>query len=132
MGGRNAARFTVPSPSARFGFGFFSSINETVSVRTGAGLGASVSFAGVSTRDFAGARGVLATIFGKGVCFGPSDEAAGFDAVVAADVGLVLASLLLDSAAVERDGAAAFTGLRAGAVLRAVLFVVVLVAIRKF
>jgi len=120
----------APSPSGRFGFGFFSSISETVSVRTGGGLGASVSFAGVSTRDFAAPRGVLATIFGNGVCLGPSGEGAGFEVLAAAGAGL--ASLLFVSAAVERDGAAAFVGLRAGAVLRAVLFVVVLVAIRKF
>src|SRR6476620_11541098 len=40
MGGRIAARLTAPSLSVRFGFGFFSSINETVSTGRGGVAGA--------------------------------------------------------------------------------------------
>src|SRR3954470_19675969 len=125
IGGRIAARFTVLSPSVRFGFGFFSSINETVSARGTAALAGSDSLAGASVADFAPPRGVLATIFGRGVCL--SASGVGFVTLLAPAAGFV--SLPLVSGAVERDGAAAFTGFRAGAVLRAVLFVVVFVAI---
>src|SRR5205823_722945 len=57
IGGR-MSRFTMTSPSVRFGFGFFSSISETVSTArgaVGAGLGASADLAGVSGRGLAGA-----------------------------------------------------------------------------
>src|SRR5947209_7369353 len=113
IGGRIAARFTVFSPSGRFGFGFFSSISETVSARGTEGLVASVSLAGVSTPDLDPPSGALATIFGRGVCFNASGV--GFNGLAAPAAGLI--SLFLASAAVERDGVAAFTGLRAGAVL---------------
>src|SRR6266513_5503749 len=60
IGGRTAARFTAPSVSARFGFGFFSSMSETLSTFRGAafGLGGSAGF-GVSACGFAGGAGVL-------------------------------------------------------------------------
>src|SRR5436190_12125733 len=56
IGGRTAARFTAPSVSARFGFGFFSSMSETLSTFRGAafGLAGSAGF-GVS----AGGAGVF-------------------------------------------------------------------------
>jgi hypothetical protein len=56
IGGRTAARFTAPSPSGRFGFGFFSSMSETVSMlRGGAAFGGSADFAAGSgcAGDFA-------------------------------------------------------------------------------
>ena len=62
IGGRTAARLTAPSVSARFGFGFFSSISETVSTFRGAaafGFGASTGFAGGAICGFAGGAGVF-------------------------------------------------------------------------
>src|SRR2546430_15318154 len=58
IGGRNDERLGAPSPSARLGRGFFSSINDTVSMAgfggltVSAGLGVSGGFDGASTRDF--------------------------------------------------------------------------------
>src|SRR5256885_15001571 len=62
IGGRTAARFPAPSPSARFGFGFFSSISETVSTGlepAGFGFGGSTGFAAVSTRALTGSAGAF-------------------------------------------------------------------------
>lgn len=77
IGGRTAARFIAPSPSGRFGFGFFSSISETLSTARGVvafGCGVSAGFAAAVGCGFAGA-GVLAagggsTFFGAGVTAG--------------------------------------------------------------
>src|SRR5436853_3603184 len=74
IGGRTAARFTAPSVSALFGFGFFSSMSETLSMFRDAafGLGGSAGF-GVSACGFAGGAGVFGAGCGSdfglaGVC----------------------------------------------------------------
>jgi hypothetical protein len=126
IGGRNDLVF-VESPSARFGRGFFSSINDTVSIICFGDFGVSggFGFAGDSAGVFAaGADGFrTGSISGFGV---------GGAVVVAAFAGastfVLFASFRFGSAA-GRDETAALTGLRAGAVLRAAVLVVVFVGI---
>ena len=144
IGGRTAARLTPPSPSGRFGLGFFSSINETVStVRVGAAGGGVEDF--VSAAGFeAGSRrgfvviGMWALIGGAGADFSlavTGGGVAGFVVFAGAAAGLAgLVSFRFGSACAAFDDdallAAGFLG--AGAeVLRAAVFVVVFVAIVK-
>lgn len=150
IGGRTAARLTAPSPSGRFGFGFFSSINETVSTFRGgaagggaAGLVCGAGLAGDSRRGLV-VIGMWALIGGAGADF--SLPAAGGGVAGFAGSGLVvfagaaagledLVSLRFGSACAAFDDdallAAGFLGAGA-AVLRAAVFVVVFVAIVKF
>src|SRR5437764_13146851 len=136
IGGR-MSRFTVPSASVRFGFGFFSSIRETVSTEraVGAGFGDSAGFDGASTRGLTGASACVLGA-GRAVSLGLGGASAGsaFETFAGAGVFALFGSFRFGSAAAElRDGAAALTDLRAVAVLRAaVVLVVVLVAIKKF
>src|SRR5438477_4191681 len=112
IGGRNE-RLVEASPSVRFCRGFFSSINDTVSmVRFAAGLGVSTSFG-----DSTGAR-----VLDSGAGAIERSPFAGASTLT------FFASLRLGSCAVLA-GAAALTGLRAVAGLRAAVLVVVFVGI---
>ena len=147
IGGRKV-RFAPPSVSTRFGFGFFSSINETVSDRGVADtlFGASTGLAGVSTRRFEanstrgfsggagwdfGAGGAMASFAFAGLEVASELENVGGGSACAL---ALLASFFFNSGwDVLRDDAAALAGLRAVAVLRtAVVLLVVFVAIKKF
>src|SRR5947207_7819148 len=113
MGGRNE-RLMASSASVRFCRGFFSSINDTVSItRFGAGLGVSTSFAGDSKWVRVLGAG------GAGTARGPF---AGVSTLA------LFTSLRFGSGAIF-TGAAALTGLRAVAGLRATVLVVVFVGI---
>jgi hypothetical protein len=112
MGGRNV-RLVVSAPSVRFGRGFFSSINDTVSITGfGAGLGVSNAFGGSSE---------CARVLGAGV-------EAERGAFAGASSLTLFASLRFGSGA-ALTGAAALTGLRAVADLRAAVLIVVFVGI---
>src|SRR4051812_17810872 len=96
MGGRIAARFTAPSPSVRFGFGFFSSIKETDSTGRGgtagvAGFGATGVFAAGSSRGLV-VIGIGALIGGAsaGLAFVTADVAAGFEVFAGVAAGFAL------------------------------------------
>src|SRR5436190_7877633 len=119
MGGRTAARFVAPSVSVRFGFGFFSSISETLSTLRGA-----VAFGFGSSTGFAGGLVGAATFGFAGVSAG-----AGLETFAGAWAFALLVSLAA-SFAFGDDEAAALTGLRAVVALRAAGFVV-FVAIKK-
>src|ERR1700704_3027476 len=109
MGGRNGF-LVAASPSARLGRGFFSSINDTVSI-TGflAGLGSSAPFGGGSE---------CGRVFGAGAI------AAGRDAFAGISVLTLFVSLRFGSGAALTE-AEALTGLRAVAGLRPAVLVVV-------
>src|SRR5438552_4149797 len=110
MGGRNER---LVSASARFCRGFFSSINDTVSItRFGAGLGVSTSFGGDSRSGRVVGAGAAGTARGP---------------FAGASTLTLLASLRFGSALLA--GPAALTGLRAVAGLRAAVLVVVFVGI---
>jgi len=139
IGGRTAARLIAPSPSGRFGFGFFSSIKETDSTGRGgaaggAGFGSATGFGDASTRGLV-VIGICARTGGAGA-------GAGFAFTTACSVGLaafagagafaLLVSFFGSACAAVRDDAALFAaGFRAAA-LGAAFFVVVFVAIVKF
>jgi hypothetical protein len=111
MGGRNDERFGAASPSGRFCRGFFSSINDRVSItRFATGLEGSTTFDGGSG---------CARVFGA--------VAAGVDRVsfAGASTLTLFASLRLGSAVLLAT--VALTGLRAVAGLRAAVLVVVFV-----
>ena len=127
MGGKNDDRLGAPSPSARLGRGFFSSINETVSI---AGLAALTGSTG-----FAASASVSRDLNATAACDFRAASVCDFDLVGAGTGALfgfagastlaLLVVLCFDSGA-----AAALTGLRAVAVLRAAVLVVVLVGIK--
>lgn len=118
IGGRTAARFTAPSPSARLGFGFFSSIKETDSTgRDAAGGGwfaSGTGFGGVSKRGFV-VIGICARTGGAGAAFAvgaPCSTA--FDIFAGADALALLIPFFGSAAAAVRDDAAVLAaGLRA-------------------
>src|SRR5450755_1007550 len=115
MGGRNG-RLIAPSPSARFCRGFFSSINDTVSITGfGAGLGVSTAFGGGSE-------------CARVLCAGAVEGEAECGAFDGASTLTLFASWRFGSCA-ALTGAGALTGLRAIAVLRAAVLVVVFVDI---
>jgi hypothetical protein len=138
----------MPSVSTRFGLGFFSSISETVSVRTGgvAGFDGSTGFAGVSIRGFVanstfgfsggagcdlGAEGATASLAFAGAAVASEFET--FDAGVASGLALLTSFFFASGCDGLRDDAVAFAGFRAVALLRAaVVLLVVFVAIKKF
>src|SRR5436190_15293827 len=85
IGGRTAARLTAPSVSARFGFGFFSSMSETLSTFRGA---AAVGFSGsdfgrVSVFGFAGGAVVFAGGCGSDFGFAGACPTAGLETTFA-------------------------------------------------
>ena len=115
MGGRNE-RLVAVSASVRFGRGFFSSINDTVSM-TGFGAGFTVSTA-------FGGGSACARALGSGAGATERDVFAGLSTLA------LFVSLRFGSgAALTGAGAAALTGLRAVAGLRAAVLVVVFVGI---
>jgi hypothetical protein len=127
MGGRNDDRLGAASPSARLGRGFFSSINETVSIAGLVALG-SAGFA-VSVSVF------VSRLNATAACDFRAASVCDFDLVGAgtgALFGLAGASTLalLVALCFDSGAAAALTGLRAVAVLRAAVLVVVLVGIK--
>lgn len=128
IGGRTAARFTAPSPSGRFGFGFFSSINDTLSTFRAPIAFGFVSSAGL-TGDSVGGFAAGAMAFG----FAGVSATEGFETFAGAGVFAAFGSLA-SSFAFGADGAAvALAGLRGLAALRATVdFVVVFVAIKRF
>jgi hypothetical protein len=113
IGGRNGRLF-VASPTGRLGRGFFSSINETVSITGLAGFGASADFAAGS----AWARAVSATAV--------AEARADF---VGVSTLVFFTSLRFESDAAATGAAAALAGLRTVAGFRAAVFVVVFVGI---
>jgi hypothetical protein len=125
MGGKNEERFGAASPSARLGRGFFSSINDTVSIAgfgaltVSAGLGVSADLNVTAACDFRAASVCDFDLVGAGT--------GALFAFAGASTFSVLVSLRFDSGA-----AAALTGLRAGAVLRAAVLVVVVFVGIKF
>ena len=130
IGGRKEVRFGWPSPSGRFGRGFFSSINDTVSM-TGLGLAVSAGLTLSAGFGAGSSRALLATAACDFRAASVSDLGlvGGWAALVFAFAGAsaltLFVSLRFDSAA------AALTGLRAGAVLRAAVLVVVFVGISQ-
>jgi hypothetical protein len=124
IGGRNDRVFPA-SPSARFGRGFFSSINDTVSMTGFGGFAPSTGLAGASACAFATAACDFraASVWERDFDAG----AAGTGAFAWTSSLAVLASLSFGSEA-ERDEPAALTGLRTVVVLRAAVLLVVFVA----
>jgi len=122
------ARFTALSASLLFGFGFFSSISETVSIVRWAGLAGSEGFSTGFAVDVTGTFGGGGTAaFG----FSGASTAAGLESF-AGECGFALFVSLAGSLLGDEAGALA-AGLRTVVLLRAVVvFVVVFVAIRKF
>ena len=126
MGGRNDDRLGAASPSARFGRGFFSSINETVSI---------AGFAALGSAGFAASAVVSRDRCATAACDFRAASVCDLDLVGAGTGALfgfagastlaLLVALCFDSGAT-----AALTGLRAVAVLRAAVLVVVLVGIK--
>jgi hypothetical protein len=126
IGGKNDRVFPV-SPSARLGRGFFSSINDTVSMGGFGGLGVSTAF-GDSAGAFVTGAGVFraGSVCERGFVGG---AAAGAVALARASTFVLLAASLCFASGADRDEPAALAGLRAGAGLRAAVFVVVFVGI---
>src|SRR3977135_1116760 len=126
MGGRNDDRLGAASPSARFGRGFFSSIHDTVSI---------AGFVGLGSSGFAASACVSRDLNATAACDLRAASVCDFDLVGAgtgALSGLAGASAFtgLVSFRFDSGAAAALTGLRAVAVLRAAVLVVVLVGIK--
>src|ERR1700686_2132262 len=125
IGGRND-RVLTASPSARLGRGFFSSINDTVSMTGFGALGVSAAVAGDSACAFATAA---CDFRAASVCERGFVGAAAGAVVFAGEVVFAGASTLALFASLRfaSTTTAALTGLRAVAGLRAAVLVVVLV-----